>query len=264
MPSLTGSEPHAEDLLIESNGPVLTVTFNRPTHHNAMTPLMYDGLLRACDRADEDDVRVLLLRSAGGRSFVSGTDISTFSGFTDSAGPVAFERRVSGVIRRLINVDVPVVAAIDGYCLGAGLAIAMTSDIRIASPAAQFGVPIARTLGNTLSAEVLDLALRHFGRSRTTDMILNARHFSADEMRSCGFVSEVHEDVSHAAAAVVQRILRHAPLTMWATKELIRRLQSTAESIDDEDVLSRVYGSADFSNGVRGFLTKKDHTWAGH
>ena len=127
----------------------------------------------------------------------------------------------------------------------------MTSDIRIASPAAQFGVPIARTLGNTLSAEVLDLALRHFGRSRTTDMILNARHFSADEMRSCGFVSEVHEDVSHAAAAVVQRILRHAPLTMWATKELIRRLQSTAESIDDEDVLSRVYGSADFSNGDR-------------
>ncbi|MGE4361620.1 MAG: enoyl-CoA hydratase [Mycolicibacterium sp.] len=264
---MNGSVDQGSDsgLLVEQVGPQLTITFDRPAHHNAMTSRMYDALFDACDRADEDDtIRIMVLRGAGGRSFVSGSDISSFTDFGGPDDAVTFERRMSATIVRLSRVEIPVVAAIDGFCLGAGLAIAMACDIRIASPCSRFGVPIARTLGNTLSAEVFALALRHFGHSRTTDMVLNARFFDAAEMQQCGFVSLVSDEVADATATTVERILGHAPLTLWAAKELLRRLHSSAPIPDDTDVLRRVYGSADFTHGVRAFLEKTPRVWTGN
>ena len=98
---------------------------------------MYDGLHAACERADaDDDVQVLVLRGAGGRAFVSGTDIAPFRDFRDGADGVAYEERIARVVNRLEDVTVPTVAAVEGYCVGGGLAIAAACDLRVATRSA--------------------------------------------------------------------------------------------------------------------------------
>ena len=251
------------ELLVTGEGPVLSVTFNRPDQRNAMTFAMYQGLVAACERADSDPgIRAMVLRGAGGKAFVAGTDIAQFSGFDGPAG-VAYEKTIDATIRRLLDVQVPVVAAIDGFCVGGGLAIAAAADIRIAVPGARFGYPIARTLGNTLSGQSYALTLRHFGHARTVDMVMTARLFTAEELAGSGFVSRIADDVGAATDEVVTRLVGHAPLTLWAAKETLRRLHDAAGSVDVEDVVDRVYGSADFASGVASFTTKTSAEWSG-
>jgi enoyl-CoA hydratase/carnithine racemase len=246
------------------NGPVLTVTFNRPDQHNAMTWKMYDGLAAACDLADDTlDVRVMVLRGAGGRAFVAGTDITQFAGFETGQDGVAYEKRVGAIIERLASVRVPAVAAIDGYCVGGGLAIACACDLRIATPGSRFGIPIARTLGNCLSTAALSLLTHHIGTARTADLLLNARLLPAPEAQAIGLISEVTDDLDSAVQTTIDRLTSHAPLTMWATKEAIRRLRAAALP-DCEDIISRVYGSQDFHNAVAAFSEKRAAQWTGN
>lgn len=250
-----------ERLLVEASDGVLRLTFNRPGQHNAMTWDMYEGLYEACERADQDDkVRVLVLRGAGGRAFVSGTDIGQFRGFTGADG-VAYERSVDRVLGRLAAVEVPVVAAIDGYCVGSGFSIAAQADLRIAHSSASLGVPIARTLGNCLSARTLDSLVRLLGRARTTELLLTGQLMTADAARDAGFLTTVTQDVDAELDQAVHRLLSGAPLTMWATKQTLRRL--AAGRTDDDDILTRVYGSQDFAGAVDSFLAKKPPSWRG-
>jgi enoyl-CoA hydratase/carnithine racemase len=254
-----------DELMVERDGPALHVTFNRPKSHNALTFAMYEGLYEACERADaEDDVTVLVLRGAGGRAFVSGTDIAQFEGFDGPAG-VAYEERISRVVRRLEDTTVPTVAAVDGYCIGGGLALAAACDLRIATSASRFGVPIARTLGNCLSMDTYALLLGHLGPARTLDMLLRARLLGADEAHAAGFVTQHVDDadaLDTALAETVDTLASHAPLSMWAAKQAISRLRR-AGLPNGDDIVSRVYGSADFQAAVRSFAAKERVTWKG-
>lgn len=251
------------DIRVDAEGPVLSVTFDRPAQRNAMTFAMYEGLVEACERADADDeIRVVVLRGAGGQAFVAGTDIAQFAGFDGPAG-VAYEARIDATIGRLLAVTVPVVAAIDGFCIGGGLAIAAAADLRVADRSARFGYPIARTLGNTLSAASYALTLRHFGHARTVDMVMTARLLDVEEARSAGFVTRVTDDVTATTADVVGKLLANAPLTQWAAKETLRRLHAAAVPVQADDVLDRVYGSADFAAGVAAFTSRQAPGWTG-
>lgn len=261
------SDEHAavrtEDLLVERDDGVLTVTFNRPEARNAMTWEMYQGLAEACDAVDADPaVRVMVLRGAGGRAFVAGTDIAQFTDFDGPAG-VAYESRISEVLARLRAVDVPVIAAIDGYCVGGGLGIAACADLRLASPGSRFGVPIARTLGNCLSGDTLGLLIALLGRGRVVDMLLRARFIDADEALTAGFLGTVTDDVDATAAEWAATLKGHAPLTIWSVKEIVRRLSDLGGGIDDADVVERIYGSEDFHEAVRAFIAKEDYEWTG-
>jgi enoyl-CoA hydratase/carnithine racemase len=253
------------DLLVDRDGPALQVTFNRPQAHNALTFAMYEGLYEACEKADADrDIRVLVLRGAGGKAFVSGTDISQFADFDGAAG-VEYEDRMTRILGRLEDTAVPTVAAIDGYCVGGGLAIAAMCDLRIATPASRFGVPIARTLGNCLSMDTCSLLVAHLGRSRTLDMLLRARLLDAAEAHGAGFVTQLVDDgaaLDAALADTVSTLAAHAPLSMWATKQSVARLRRAALP-DGEDIVSRVYGSADFRSAVASFAEKRRPVWTG-
>jgi enoyl-CoA hydratase/carnithine racemase len=253
------------ELLVERDGPALTVTFNRPAQRNAMTWAMYDGLHHACERADADpDVRVLVLRGAGPEAFVAGTDIRQFAEFTSGADGVAYERRISGVLDRLEEVNVPTVAVVRGYCVGAGLAIAAVCDLRLAEPGARFAVPVARTLGNCLSMSTYALLVHHLGPARTLDLLLNARFYTGRELHAAGFVTEATEDLDEALRQTVDRLTGHAPLTMWATKEALRRLRRAgASAVPGDDIVSLVYGSEDFRAAVDAFTAKRRHDWTG-
>jgi enoyl-CoA hydratase/carnithine racemase len=251
------------ELIVTAADGVLTVLFNRPRQRNAMTWAMYEGLVAACERADADpEIRALVLRGAGGAAFVAGTDIAQFAAFLDGADGVEYERKTTEVLTRLAEVTVPTIAAIDGFCVGAGLAIASACDLRISSPDARFGVPIARTVGNCLSAATLALVSGHLGAARTTDLLLTARLASAGELAPTGFLTEVTEDVDGALARLLDRLAGHAPLTMWATKTALRRVRAAA-SVEDDDIVARVYGSRDFRAGVAAFSAKQAPEWTG-
>lgn len=253
------------DLIVEQDGPALSVTFNRPHAHNAMTFAMYEGVHEACERADAaDGVRVLVLRGAGDTAFVSGTDIGQFESFQDGGDGVAYEARISRVLDRLIDTAVPTVAAVQGYCIGGGLALASACDLRIATGSSRFGIPVARTLGNCLSMSTYALLVDHLGPSRTLDMLLRARLLSAEEAHGAGFVGQLCEDgeLDEVLGQTVEALSTHAPLSMWAAKRAVARLRR-AGLPEGDDLVEQVYGSADFRNAVRSFAAKQRPTWTG-
>ena len=258
----------AAQLLVDQDGPVLTVTFNRPAQRNAMTFAMYDALMAACERADASaatgDVRVMVLRGAGGKAFVAGTDITEFASFDSGADGVAYEERIAGVVDRLEAVSVPTVAAVHGFCVGGGLALAAVCDLRVATVSARFGVPIARTLGNCLSMNTVSLLVAHLGPARTLDMLLRARLLTGEQAYAAGFVTELCADdaLEMRTAAIVAELVSHAPLSMWAAKTAVSRLRR-AQLPDGDDIVRRVFGSEDFHRAVAAFAAKEPMAWTG-
>jgi enoyl-CoA hydratase/carnithine racemase len=251
-------------LITTRAGQVLTVTFNRPERRNALTWEMYDGLTGAIDSCERDsETRVLVLRGSGG-AFVAGTDIAQFAEFRDGADGIRYEARITGIVNRLESARAATVAAIDGVCTGAGLVLAAACDLRVATTTAEFGVPVARTLGNCLSANSCSLLAARIGSSRLLDMIHRARLVSASELADAGFLSEVCEpaDLDVTVDELVDALLTHAPLTMWAAKAALQRLRLSSLT-PDGDIVSTVFGSADFRAGVQAFLAKKRARWTG-
>lgn len=255
----------APELLVEQDGPVLTVTFNRARQRNAMTWEMYEGLFDACERADADDqVRVLVLRSSSDKAFIAGTDISQFADFTSGEDGVAYEAKIARITNRLEDVDVPTVAAIRGFCVGGGLGLASVCDLRVATPSARFGLPIARTLGNCLSMNSYSILLQQVGPSLALDMLLRARLLTGEEAHALGFVAELcdEDDLQPATAGIVETLLAHAPISMWAAKEAVRRFRRAAVPAGD-DIVARAFGSEDFRRAVTAFATKEPVSWKG-
>src|SRR6185369_16897413 len=120
--------------IFETDGAIATLTFNRPEARNAMTWEMYEALIEACDRVDRDPaLRVLVLRGAGGKAFVAGTDIAQFQNFTARDDGVKYEERLDRVLDRLERVAKPTIAQVQGVAAGGGCAIAFACDLRVAT-----------------------------------------------------------------------------------------------------------------------------------
>jgi enoyl-CoA hydratase/carnithine racemase len=240
------------------------VTFNRPEARNAMTWAMYDGLARACEAIVEDEtVRVALLRGKGG-AFVAGTDIQQFTAFKDGEDGIAYEKRIEANISQIEHVGKPMVAVIDGFATGGGLIIAASCDFRLATPEAKFGVPIARTLGNCISVGNVARLMAHFGTARAKRMLMLAEMVDAEEARACGFVEAIYPaaEIGDKAEAMCKRLIGHAPITMRASKEAMRRV-TTAHLPDGSDLIRACYGSDDFREGMTAFLAKRKPEWTG-
>jgi enoyl-CoA hydratase/carnithine racemase len=236
-------------------GPAAWVTFNRPEAHNAMTFEMYEALYECCERADaEDDVRVLVLRGAGDKAFVAGTDIRQFADF-DASGEdgVEYERTIDRIIGRLERVRTPTIALVDGFAMGSGLALSAACDLRICTPAAVFGLPIARTVGNCLSMENYARLAALLGEARVQDIVFTARRVEADEALAIGLATEVVDDAAARVEELCELLAGHAAVTMWATKAALRRLRPVP---DGDDLVREVYGSAEFRERVEAFTSR--------
>lgn len=256
-----------QELLVERDGPVATLTLNRPDRRNALTFGMYEGLAEFCTSVKHDqDLRVVIITGAGDKAFGAGTDISLFRDFDGAADGLAYESKMAGVMADIQSCPVPMIAAIAGACTGGAAAIAAACDIRIAANSMAFGFPIARTLGNCLSVASLRLLNGVLGPTLTKEILLTSRLIDAEEALRIGLVSEVlsdAEDAKSRAIELAQEIAGYAPVTLRVTKEMYRRIDAAEPSADDEDLIAICYGSDDFREGLDAFLTKRKPDWKG-
>jgi enoyl-CoA hydratase len=254
--------------IFETDGAIAILTFNRPEARNAMTWEMYQGLVDACERVDGDPaIRVLVLRGAGGKAFVAGTDISQFQTFRDRADGIKYEERLDHVLDRLERVTRPVIAQVQGVAAGGGCGIVLASDLCVATPESTFGVPIARTLGNCLSGATYGRLVDAIGPRRVKDLLFTGRMLPAAEAHAVGLVSRIAEpgEIDRVVHELASSLAANAPLTIQATKEIVRRITAARRLAPgaDADVVERCYGSADFKEGVTAFLEKRKPRWRG-
>jgi len=250
---------------LRAAGPVAHIQFDRPWARNAMTWAMYDGLAAACTAINENNhVRVAVLRGAGGKAFVAGTDIAQFRDFANGNDGVVYEAKLDRFVDELERLRVPSIAVVEGFAVGAGLAIANACDIRIAASGAQFGVPIARTLGNCLSAANLRRLCATLGVSWVKRMLLLAEMPTAESLIPIGYLETVvrQEALDVEVERLCNQLLEHAPLTIAATRETLRRL-ALAPDVDIADLIRICYGSTDFQRGATAFLTGTRIDWEG-
>ena len=240
----------------ERRGQALWVTFDRPQAHNAMTFAMYEALHEHCEAADADDaVRALVLRGAGGKAFVAGTDIKQFAAFGSGDDGLEYEATIDRIVGRLETVGKPAIALVDGYAMGSGLALAAACDLRICTPAARFGLPIARTVGNCLSIDNYARLAALLGPARLKDIVFTARAIEADEALAIGLATEVVDDAEARVSELCETLAAHAPVTMRATKEALRRIRVAALP-DGDDLVREAYESDGFRAAVAAFLAR--------
>ena len=251
-----------EELLYDIRDGVGHITFNRPQARNALTFAMYERLAEIA--ADPGDVRALIITGAGEKAFAAGTDINQFRAFSPAEDALSYEARIDRVLGTIERCPVPTIAAIAGACTGGGAGISAACDMRIAAANARFGFPIARTLGNCLSVSNIARLSALVGPARVIEMIYTARLFSASEALAAGLVTEVLQDqpaLEARALELAELVAGHAPLTMRATKEALRRMRDTLPP--DEDLIRLCYSSRDFKEGMDAFLTKRPPSWTG-
>ena len=256
------SEDHVR---LERVGPVARITLNRPEARNALTIPMYERLEAIChELAEAPELRVVTLRGAGGKAFAAGTDIAHFQAFTHGEDGIAYEARIDRCIGAIARLPLPTLAIVEGYAVGGGLAIAAACDLRIATPDARFGVPIAKTLGNCLSASSLARLVAGFGVARTKRILLLSQMTGAEEALAAGFLVEIAEPdaLDARAAAIVETLATAAPITLAVTKEALERL-AQANLPEIADLVRRTYGSEDFREGVAAFMARRKPVWRG-
>jgi enoyl-CoA hydratase/carnithine racemase len=253
---------------LEVQGPLAILTFNRPEARNAMTWDMYDALVGACERVDDDPaVHVLILRGAGGKAFVSGTDIAQFQTFQSREDGIAYEKRLDTTLDRLEAVTKPTIAQIQGVAAGGGCAIAICCDLRIATPESTFGVPVARTLGNCLSGATYSRLVDLVGPARVKDLLFTGRFIGAVDALAIGLISRIapSAEIETSARTLASEIAANAPLTIRATKEMLARIarQRRLSEGADRDLIELCYTSDDFREGVSAFASKRKPVWRG-
>ncbi|MBP1179675.1 enoyl-CoA hydratase/isomerase family protein [Methylobacterium sp. PvR107] len=267
------AQPATDELLFTTDeAGIARIVLNRPQARNAMTFAMYQGLITCCEAiAENPAVKALIITGAGDKAFAAGTDIAQFRNFNTAEDALGYERFMDRVLGTLERLRVPTIAAIAGACTGGGAAIAAACDLRVATQDARFGFPIARTLGNCLSQGNLKRLSGLIGPARVKDIIFTARLVGAEEALSIGLVSEVVADrlaLTERVDALARLLAGHAPLTMQATKEGLRRLAeeeapAEGQSHPGDDLILMCYMSQDFREGMEAFLGKRTPEWSG-
>lgn len=247
------------------DGRVGHVLFDRPQARNAITPAMYAELDGICETIHADgELRAVFFRGAGGKSFVSGSDIAQFRDFKTAADGLDYERRMAAHLDAIAAIPVPTVAVIEGFAVGGGLNMAACCDLRIATVGSQFGTPIAKGLGNCLSIANYARLLHAFGEGRARKMLLLGELIGTDEAIACGFLLKAvaPDALETAVSALEKQLLANSPLSMKTSKVALGHL--TANQIAEiEELIGTVYTSEDFHGAVRAFFEKKQPVWEG-
>ncbi|HXZ92107.1 MAG TPA: enoyl-CoA hydratase [Burkholderiales bacterium] len=256
-------------VIAEKQGPVGWLVFNNPERRNAVSLDMWEAIPRVLERFESDaELRVIVLAGAGDKAFVSGADISQFESQRSGAEAVQrYEEIAEGAQLRLQRCDKPVLAMIRGYCLGAGVNIALTCDLRIAADDARFGIPAARMgLGYRVSStkNLVDT----IGPANTREMLITARQYGAADAERIGLVQRVVPTAALEAELLetCAGIAANAPLTMRTAKRIVRELLASPASFDEaacKALVKECFDSSDYREGRRAFMEKRRPAFRG-
>jgi enoyl-CoA hydratase len=256
-------------IALQIEGRVATLTINNPARRNAMTRAMWRQLQHIPAQLPPD-VRCLVIRGQG-EHFCAGGDISEYPQFRFQPASLAHfhENEVAPGLDALLALDIPVIAMIDGFCMGGGLEIACCADIRIASERASFGAPIAK-LGMPMAPREMALLLRVAGEATVREMLLEACTLSAQEMRARGLVQRlVSADLlSHEVRQTAQRMCVLSPQAARLNKQAIRQIYKKNTAVAGMEyaqsamnsIVSLAYSyapSAEHVEGISAFLQKR-------
>lgn len=262
-------DTHTEKLLAHKDGAAGWITFNNPAKRNAMSYDMWLGLDIALNAFLADNgVRVIVLKGAGDKAFVSGADISEFKEKRANPEMVAEYNKVSvAIANKLLECPKPTIAMIRGYCMGGGLGTALTCDLRICSDDARFGIPAGK-LGVGYKYHSLKRLVDIVGPANTAEIFYTARQFDAQEARDMGLVNRVlpADKLEEYVANYVKTIGQNAPLTLQAVKVCLNEIARDDERRDLElcdRVVDACFASKDYEEGRTAFMEKRKPVFMG-
>ena len=254
---------------VQRDGVVATVAIDNPDKLNALTVAMWQELARVMHALSADDaLRCVVLRGAGEQAFAAGADIAEFATVrhTREQGVTYHREHVYGALKAVADCRHPVVAMIQGPCVGGGLELACQCDLRIAGESARFGVPINR-LGFSIAYDELVAVLPVVGRTAALEILLEGRVWDAREAFAKGLLTRVVSDGQLAAEtrATVARITAGAPLVARWHKQFIRRLTPQAAPLTaaEIDASFAYFETEDFREGYAAFMQKRKARFAG-
>jgi enoyl-CoA hydratase len=258
-----------ERMIAETDGAIGWMMFNNPARRNALSLDMWQAMPIILDHFERDpDVRVIVLRGAGDKAFISGADISQFEKQRSSAESIAqYDKIAEGALAALQEVSKPTIAMIHGFCIGGGLGVALGCDLRIAADNARFGIPAARLgLGYRWGGvkKLVDLV----GPAYAKEIFFTARHFTAAEAQGMRLINralpeaELEGYVRNYCALMAE----NAPLTMEAVKGVVAEIGKPGAQIDRgrcEALVARCFDSKDYVEGRRAFMEKRKPVFVG-
>ncbi len=260
---------NTEKMIAEKADGIGWMTFNNPARRNAMSLEMWEGIGAILEDFEKDDsVRVVVMKGAGGKAFVSGADISEFKEKRNNAEAAAHYNAVSeGARSQLSNLAKPLIAMIDGFCLGGGLAVALAADMRFATEQSQFGVPAAR-LGIAYGFDGLRKLVSLVGPAMANEIMFTANRINANEALRIGLINRVisGDELESTVRDLAMTIVNNAPLSVNASKVTIKEVLKD-ESDRDMDKLARIaktcFDSADYAEGRQSFMEKRQPVFTG-
>ncbi len=244
-----------------------TITFNQPEKRNAMSIPMWDGMAAALDAFEADPaVRCVVLEGAGGKAFVSGADISQFEKSRSDADAQQEYGRLTGHGRlKLSNFPKPVIAKIQGFCLGGGMGIAMSCDMRIVGEGSELGIPAAR-LGIAYGFDMVSALVGLVGPSNAHMILMSGDRFSGPEALRMGLINKLvpAEELDHAVGKLTAQLAINAPLSLIANKRTVRAVLEREPDMAAIDAASAAcFDSADYAEGRRAFMEKRKPAFTG-
>jgi enoyl-CoA hydratase/carnithine racemase len=266
---VTALDSGTEQLLVDVDDGIATITFNRPERHNALSaPIRtaLPGVLVALQ--DDRDVRVVILTGAGDRAFISGADITEFGDLrTAPEARALYDREAAESGAAWRGLEKPVIAMIRGYCIGGGLLTALQADIRIASEDSQFGIPAAR-LGLGYGYGGVDALVAVAGPANAAELLFSAQRVAADRALRMGLVNQVVavDALRPTVMGLAKAIAANAPLTVAACKVAIGQTQQTPERRDRDRLAAMVeacFRSQDYREGKAAFAEKRPPRFTG-
>jgi enoyl-CoA hydratase len=250
-------------MLSKIEGSIAYLIFNNPEKHNAVSLEMWDATDAILDEFESNsDIRVVVLTGAGGKSFVSGADISKFEKERGSAEATKhYNTRIRAIYERIAHFPKPTIAQVDGYCIGGGLNLAVCCDIRICSKKSKFAMPAAKlALGYPFPA--IQRLINAIGASNAKYLMFTAERIDAETAYRMGFVQAVHDEstLEQEVASLASQIGNNAPLTVKAMKYIATQVLSEPQHRDldhCDELVDACFTSDDYKEGRTAFMEKR-------